>query len=206
MSEPQPPAFQFYASDYLSSSKVQQMPLEAQGAYMRLLCYNWQDGTIPADIESLAKLCGVTRNRMKKLWIFLRDSFSVAENFPDKLVNERLESVRRDQANYRKRQQEAGKLGNDKRWGRDRTATDSRSPEHRSSSPSPSPSSSPSSTEEGKGKKQGDSPPAEKRGGRPDPAADAFADSYLIRIGNPYGWMAGDFPQLAKLRKRLKIE
>ena len=55
------------------------------------------------------------------------------------------------------------------------------------------------------GKKQGD-PPAEKRGGRIDPAADLFKDSYRLHVQSPYGWRDGDFPQLAKLRKRFGLE
>lgn len=54
--------------------------------------------------------------------------------------------------------------------------------------------------------REGDSPDAEKRVGRPrDLAADLFTDAYLRYMGNPYGTLGGDFPQLMKLRKRLKI-
>lgn len=38
-----------------------------------------------------------------------------------------------------------------------------------------------------------------------DVAAELFRSSYLANIGNPYGWQTGDFPQLAKLRKRLDL-
>ena len=54
------------------------------------------------------------------------------------------------------------------------------------------------------GNKEGD-PPTEKRGGRTDLAADAFSECYHVHIGSPYAWQSGDFPQLVKLRKRLKI-
>ncbi len=56
-----------------------------------------------------------------------------------------------------------------------------------------------------KGKGKGDPPAAEKRAGHADEAADRFAASYREHIGNPYGWQPGDFPQLAKLRKRLGV-
>ncbi len=48
-------------------------------------------------------------------------------------------------------------------------------------------------------------PFAEKRERPRDGAADLFASSYQENIGNPYGWNGGDFPQLAKLRKRLGL-
>lgn len=108
----QPPAFQFYASDYLSSSKVQRMSLEAEGAYIRLLAYNWQDGYIPADVSLLARMCKATTKKMAVLWdCYLRDCFQPSANDPDKLVNPRLEEVRLEQEAYRARKAAAGALG-----------------------------------------------------------------------------------------------
>lgn len=49
-------------------------------------------------------------------------------------------------------------------------------------------------------------PPLKKRVGKADLAAEEFRSAYQANIGNPYGWLSGDFVQLAKLRKRLKIE
>ena len=48
---------QFYCKDFLASSAVQRMSLAAQGAYMRLLCYQWEDGFLPTDQDELAQLC-----------------------------------------------------------------------------------------------------------------------------------------------------
>jgi len=52
------PAFQFYAGDYLSSSRVTLMTLEEEGAYVRLLCHCWLSGSIPKDPEQIARLIG----------------------------------------------------------------------------------------------------------------------------------------------------
>jgi uncharacterized protein YdaU (DUF1376 family) len=52
------PAFQFYPQDYLSSARVAEMSLEEEGAYIRLLCYCWTTGSIPADPERCARLIG----------------------------------------------------------------------------------------------------------------------------------------------------
>jgi uncharacterized protein YdaU (DUF1376 family) len=52
------PAFQFYVQDYLASSRVAEMTLEEEGVYIRLLCYCWSVGSIPADPERCAKLAG----------------------------------------------------------------------------------------------------------------------------------------------------
>lgn len=47
--------------------------------------------------------------------------------------------------------------------------------------------------------------PAEKRGGRLDPAAEMFRSAYRNHRKNPYEWQGGDFAQFAKLRHRLGI-
>lgn len=121
-----PPAFQFYASDYLSSSKVQRMTLEAQGAYVRLLCYSWQDGYIPADVALLARLCNCTVKRMAVLWdSFLRDCFIPSGSDPDKLVNARLEEVRSKVTEFKAERSQSGKLGAAKRWKDHSSANDS---------------------------------------------------------------------------------
>src|SRR5215471_84097 len=121
-----PPAFQFYASDYLSSSKVQRMTLEAQGAYIRLLAYSWLDGHISTDIGQLARLCGVSRKKMAHLWDnYLRDCFRPTENDPNKLVNERLESVRSKLAEFKAERSTSGRLGAERRWRKHGPANDS---------------------------------------------------------------------------------
>ena len=52
------PAFQFYPTDYLGSQRVQMMTLDEEGAYIRLLSYCWQHGTIPSDPAQAARLIG----------------------------------------------------------------------------------------------------------------------------------------------------
>ncbi len=196
-----PPAFQFYPSDYLASARVQAMSLASQGAYIRLLCYQWQDGFISNQIPILARLCSISVSKMKKLWTQIEPCFEL-ELAPGHLANKRLESVRNVQIEYRKRQAEFGKDGADKKKG---TLKGTHKGKASSSSSSPSPSPSSSSTGDKKGIGKGDPPAAEKRAGKRDEAADLFASSYLKFVTNPYGWESGDFPQLMKLRKRLGI-
>src|SRR5215471_18539601 len=60
-----PPAFQFYAKDWLSSKKIVTMTLEEEGAYIHLLAHCWdsQDCTLPDDDSELAQL-----SRMGERW------------------------------------------------------------------------------------------------------------------------------------------
>lgn len=58
MSENKAPAFQFYPKDYLADSKVCELSLEEEGAYMRLLSHCWIEGSIPADPVRCARIVG----------------------------------------------------------------------------------------------------------------------------------------------------
>lgn len=107
----QPPSFPFYASDYLSSSKVQLMTLEEEGAYIRLLSYNWQDGYIPSDITELSRLCKCGPKKMEVLWKRIKPCF-VENGDPARLVSPRLEEVRAEMTAYRNAQ----KMRADMRW------------------------------------------------------------------------------------------
>lgn len=43
------PAFQLYVKDWLSSERITLMPPECEGCLIRLLCMQWDGGTLPAD-------------------------------------------------------------------------------------------------------------------------------------------------------------
>lgn len=63
------PAFQFYPSDWLEK-KVLRMTDAAQGIYMRLLCYMWNDSpdqcSIEKDDKIISKLLGISIQKWKK--------------------------------------------------------------------------------------------------------------------------------------------
>jgi uncharacterized protein YdaU (DUF1376 family) len=102
------PAFQFYPKDFLSSSKVQRMSLTERGAYVTLLSFCWLDGSLPADTKEIARILGVPRGHFSKLWAGpLRECFTEKNG---RLINDRLESERKKQNEYRKQQSDrAGK-------------------------------------------------------------------------------------------------
>lgn len=195
----QPPAFQFYASDYLSSSKVQRMTLEAEGAYIRLLAYNWQDGSIPADVSELAKLCKTTPKKMAVLWdCHLRQCFVPTDADPDRLVNLKMEAIREGLVTYSQGQSDNGKLGAEKRWGRHK---------HGDSGAIKSPMANDSSSVfnlqssvKGNSEKQ-NSPPRE-----PDLAYEFFREKFeKARAPAKYRPTKADFVQLAGLRKDYRV-
>lgn len=111
------PAFQFYPRDFLTSSKVMAMSLAQVGAYTKLLCLCWLDGSIPSDPKALAKLVGITPKQMAGMWPEIEPCF---RRKPDgRLVSERLDRERKVQAEYRRRQADAA----NKRWDKLGNAT-----------------------------------------------------------------------------------
>ncbi len=101
------PAFQFYPQDYLSSSSVAEMSLEEEGAYIRLLCYCWTVGSIPADPERCARLAG--KGCTIAISTVVQRAFNGTSTDPQRLVHPRLEKEREKQLLHKQRASIAGK-------------------------------------------------------------------------------------------------
>lgn len=103
------PAFQFYPQDFLVGTA--DMTAEEVGGYMRLLCYQWEKGSIPANDKKIAQLCGchdsATISAIKKKFIPGEEGT---------LINYRLEIIRAEQAAFKKRKSLAGGKGAQSRW------------------------------------------------------------------------------------------
>lgn len=120
------PAFQFYPADFLADEHVALMSLAARGAYITLLCYCWREGSIPAETDKLARLCGVDSNAMAELMAELSPCFSSAIGEPSRLINLRLYEEKEKQENHRKERALAGQKGAEKRWKRRRKSIETK--------------------------------------------------------------------------------
>jgi uncharacterized protein YdaU (DUF1376 family) len=60
------PAFQFYPNDFLQGSKL--MTLQERGAYITLLCEQWDVGGLTGEAIELARLLGCHRRDAERLW------------------------------------------------------------------------------------------------------------------------------------------
>jgi len=100
-----PPAFQFYAADYLSDENVTVMSLDDEGAYMRLLAYCWIEGSIPADIEQLKML---TKGGSTNLQRVVERCFKRHPVDSARLVHPRLELERQKQIEWREKSKRGG--------------------------------------------------------------------------------------------------
>lgn len=97
------PAFQFYWSDFINGTSA--MTPEEVGGYIRLLCYQWDNGYIPDDDKAIS---AITRCQSEAI-ASIRVKFGLC---PDGFLrNGRLESVRHAQMQFRAKQAENGKKG-----------------------------------------------------------------------------------------------
>ncbi len=97
-----PPAFQFYAKDFYVSTI--QMDLRVRGAYITLLCYQWENDFIPTDHAKLTRILGVDKKEFDEIWPELKDKFPNNRN-------PRLEITRKKQKEFAEASSKAGKKG-----------------------------------------------------------------------------------------------
>ena len=113
-----PPAFQFYAKDWLVDTS--RLTLEEEGAFIRLLAHQWIEGPLPADLAQVARILGVGIKKMRALWCTLGKHFPKVN--ADAVANRRLEEERRKQMEYREMQSTKGKGSAQARFNRRLTA------------------------------------------------------------------------------------
>jgi uncharacterized protein YdaU (DUF1376 family) len=109
------PAFQFYASDFLTGTA--HFSAEEVGIYIRLLSASWVQGALPLAPDRLARLAGVTAEAFALAWPVVAAKWVELEAGGG-YVNERLERQRASQAAYAEGQ--AAKAG--RRWAKARGA------------------------------------------------------------------------------------
>lgn len=97
-----PPAFQFYVQDFVLGTI--NMTAEQIGGYMLLLCYQWDKGCVPLEIETIKK---ISKTNDQDTEIILKKFLKKKNGF----FNKRLEHERNKQIEYRKSQSAKGKQG-----------------------------------------------------------------------------------------------
>lgn len=127
----QPPAFQFYADDFLGGTVS--MTNEEKGMYITALCIQWNKGGVSEE-----EMDRIGRGMAVPSLSHVKAKF---KQHPDRLFrNHRMEQERRKQNAYRANRSESGKTGAKKRWHSHSTAIKQPMAKHSSPSPSPSPS------------------------------------------------------------------
>ena len=105
------PAFQFYPKDFLADERVRLMSLQERGAYITLICLCWSEGTLPADLETLARVIGEPVAAIRKVWPAIAPCFRPSPRDASRLIHPRLERELTKQRAYRRKQAENGKKG-----------------------------------------------------------------------------------------------
>jgi len=98
------PAFQFYVQDFLTGTMF--LTAEEVGAYILLLCHQWDKGYLPATDSELLR---IARTKMKVLTV-VKQKFVLCED--GMLRNARLEAERDKQIAFREQRRENA----NKRW------------------------------------------------------------------------------------------
>jgi uncharacterized protein YdaU (DUF1376 family) len=127
-----PPAFQFYADDFLAGTIS--MTRDERGLYIVLLCLQWNCGFVTdSDFARLGDgMAEPSLNYVKTKFVRSPEG---------QYRNERMEKVRREQETFREQKRLAGLAGADKRWHTH--SEPNGKPLAKNGSPSPSPSPSP---------------------------------------------------------------
>jgi uncharacterized protein YdaU (DUF1376 family) len=104
------PAVQFYVSDFLTGTTL--MTNEEVGLYIRLLCLQAENGSVPDDQERMAMVYGPS---VPKAWPAVRAKFMQGEQ-QGTMVNEKMVKVLADREAFRKKQSEKGKASAEARY------------------------------------------------------------------------------------------
>lgn len=108
------PYMPLYGKDAWSDEKFLAADWDVQGMFWRLLWWQWQEGSIPADISAVVDVIGkpVTTRR---LWSRMQGFFvSCGEG---RLRNEKLNALRVEALKEKNGQQKGAAITNAKRWG-----------------------------------------------------------------------------------------
>jgi hypothetical protein len=109
-----PPAYQNYAKENLA--RFAEWSNEAYGIYQRLRDFAWVNGSVPADLEALARLVHCDVLHFDVIWNTIKDQFE-ADGTGRHIIPE-MEEYRLEQIEYRKQQSERGKKGMESRWSK----------------------------------------------------------------------------------------
>lgn len=100
------PSFQFYPSDWLGSQRVSLLSLEEEGAYIRLLAFCWDHGSIPSDPKKCARLIG--KGASTTIATVVQGFFTLVRENNDQMTHPRLEREREKQRVWSEKSKKGG--------------------------------------------------------------------------------------------------
>ena len=195
----------FYVERWRGDEDVAAMSLAARGLYIECLFHEWVELSIPDDPVRLALVIRADPQEVQALWSVVRAKF--APFGAGRLINRKLERVRREQRGKQRRLSAAGARGATVRWERERERQQQELFEAGAAAdavpmrPDSDPDASrveKSRVEKNKGGSAPAAPPSRKAGGNPDVAACVGA---FRRHVQAWPCRAKDAPHLVRLCK-----
>ena len=117
-----PPFFPIYPADLLSDDKFAFLSHRELGACLILMCWQWQNGSIPTDEARLTQILRRHDNSdITDLLPTFKRVFDDPESEPGTMRNSWLNSQRLQLVLQRSRKALGGRLGMQSRWGSDKT-------------------------------------------------------------------------------------
>lgn len=116
------PWFKFYPRDFLVDEKVQMMSNAQVGIYIKLLCLQWLEGSVPTQCERIATVMPFDSDayartaqpyNLEELNTVLKLCFVPHPTRPDRLCNRKLYGILREQEQKSQTNQHSA----EKRWG-----------------------------------------------------------------------------------------
>ena len=86
------PSMGVFVEDYVGSIRVRLMTLAEWGAYVHLLCLNWQEGRLQKDPKKLAKLLDCSLKEFNQNWKGIQHKFK--EDSQGRIYGSRVVAVK----------------------------------------------------------------------------------------------------------------
>lgn len=100
------PAFSFYPTDFIMGTML--MTAEQVGVYIRLLCFQWEQGSVPSQPALIAKVAGIRERKLLEM----EEVLAKFETGPDgRLRNAKMEKVREEKIEFSQKQSQNGSQG-----------------------------------------------------------------------------------------------
>jgi uncharacterized protein YdaU (DUF1376 family) len=116
------PWFKVYAAEVLSDENVIGWSMEERGAWFTLLCHQWREGSIPADLDRIASLLRMDADAMRpqcdRIWRRIADRFVPHPDLPGRLVSPRMEMEREEALEQAAKKSESAKKAATSRWSK----------------------------------------------------------------------------------------
>lgn len=107
-----PPSFPFYVNNFLASERVMCMTTEQIGAYVLLLCYQWNsDLQSVKDDDDWLRVATKVNGRWDDVGPAVRECFHPVKDQPGRMRNERLHKCWLENQEYRRKMAELGRRG-----------------------------------------------------------------------------------------------